>query len=118
MDIPIEEGGAGWDKRLAKRFSENVKQLVYQAGKIDFANKEQSAWELAGYVNSRLELKLDEATLNKLSKIIFDRLGNHIGRDEFKKLLDLPIKERGLGFNRRVVEKISKEIELLLLLRY
>jgi len=118
LDLPIEEGGAGWDKRLAKRFSDNAKQLVYQAGKIDFANKEQSAWELAGYVNSRLELKLDEATLNKLSKIIFDRLGNHIGRDEFKKLLDLPIKERGLGFNRRVVEKISKEIELLLLLRY
>lgn len=118
LDIPIEEGGAGWDKRLAKKFSDNVKQLVHQAGEIDFVNKEKSALDLANYVNSRLELKLDEVTMNKLSKIIFDRLGNHIGRDEFKKFLDLPKKEQGLGFDRRVVEKISKEIEILLLLRY
>lgn len=118
LDLPIEEGGAGWDKRLAKKFSDNVKQLVYQAGKIDFANKPGSAWELAGYVNSRLELKLAEANLKNLSKVILDRLDNHIGRDEFKKLLDAPITEQGLGFNKRIVEKISKEIELLLLLRY
>jgi len=118
LDLPIEQGGAGWDKRLAKKFSDNVKQLTYQASKIDFANKSGSAWELAGYVNARLELKLDEETLKKISAIIFDRLDNHIGRDEFKKLLDEPVAEGGLGFNKRVVEKISKEIELLLLLRY
>ena len=118
LDIPIEEGGAGWDKRLAKRFSENVKQLVYQAGKIDFANKQTSARELADYVNSRLDLKLDEAIFKSLSKIIFDRLGNHIGKDEFKKLLDAPAADGGFGLHKRVVEKISKEIELLLLLRY
>ncbi|MDO8668156.1 MAG: ABC transporter ATP-binding protein [bacterium] len=118
LDTPIEEGGAGWDKRLAKRFSDNVKQLVYQAGKIDFANKPASARELAEYVNSRLDLKLDESIMNNLSKIIFDRLDNHIGKNEFKILLDAPEKERGLGLNKRVVEKISKEIELLLLLRY
>jgi len=118
LDLPVEKGGAGWDKRLAKKFSDNVKQIVYQAGKIDFADKEKSARELADYLNSRLELKLDEAVMLKLSKIIFDRLGNHIGRDEFIRLLDLPEKEGGLGFNRRLVEKISKELELLLLLRY
>jgi len=118
LDLPTDQGGAGWDKRLAKKFSDNVKQLVYQASKIDFSNKEKSAWELAGYINSRLELKLSEEVMRKLSEIIFDRLGNHIGRDEFIKLLDLPPEEHGLGFNRRMVEKISKELELLLLLRY
>ena len=118
LDLPPEQGGAGWDKRLAKKFSDNVKQLVYRAGKIDFTDRDKSARELSDYVNSRLGLKLDEAAANKLSKIIFDRLGNHIGRDEFKKLLDLPVEKQGLGFDRRVAEKISKELELLLLLRY
>ncbi|MDD4900617.1 MAG: ABC transporter ATP-binding protein [Patescibacteria group bacterium] len=118
LDLPIEEGGAGWDKRLAKRFSDNVKQLVYQSGKINFSDKNASARDLADYVNSRLELKFDQATLGKLSGIILDRLGNYIGRDEFRKLLDKPVKEHGLGFDKRVAEKIAKEIELLLLLRY
>lgn len=118
LDLPIAEGGAGWDKRLAKKFSDNVKQIVYEAGKIDFADKDKSSKELANYVNARLELKFDEATLAKLSRVILDRLGNRIGQEEFKKLLDVSEKEQGLGLNRRVVEKIAKEIELLLLLRY
>lgn len=118
LDLPIEESGAGWDKRLAKRFSDNVKQIVSQSGKIDFANKSASAKELAEYAKKRLDLKLDDPATEKLAGVILDRLGNFIGRDEFRKLLDKPVKEGGLGFDRRVVEKISKEIELLLLLRY
>ncbi len=118
LDLPTEKGGAGWDKRLARKFSDNVKQLVHQAGKIDFADKDKSARELAGYVNARLELNFSQEALDKLSTVIFDRLANRIGRDEFKKLLDLPIKEQGLGYDKRLAEKISKEIELLLLLRY
>ena len=72
----------------------NVKQLVYQAGKIDFADKDKSAKELAGYVKSRLELKLDEATLDKLSKVIADRLSNRIGQEEFKKLQKVAVRDQ------------------------
>lgn len=118
LDSPLTEGGAGWDKRLAKKFSDNVKQIVYQAGKIDFSNKPASARDLADYANKRLELKLDENKLSRLTSVILDRLGNFIGKDEFVKLLDKPEKERGLGFDRRSAEKTAKEIELLLLLRY
>jgi ABC-type lipoprotein export system ATPase subunit len=118
LDLPVESGGAGWDKRTAKKFSDNVKRIIEQANKISFIEKEKSARELVDYVDSRLELKLADDKKHELAKVVLDRLENRIGRDEFQKLIDIPEKKDGLGFDRRAAIKIASEIELLLLLRY
>lgn len=118
LDLPLEKGGAGWDKRIAQHFSSEVKQLIEQAEKISFTEKKKSAEELANFINLRLKLKLDETKKSLLSGMILDRLENSIGREEFEKILDIREKKGGLGFDRRVAAKIAHELELLLLLRY
>lgn len=118
LDLPVEQGGAGWDKRTAKKFTEDVKEIVDQAGKINFLDKNKSADDLVNYVNVKFELEMDDAKKRELSLVVLDRLENRISREEFQRLIDISEKEHGLGFDKRAAIKIAKEIELLLLLRY
>jgi len=118
LDLPLEKGGAGWDKRTAERFALEVKQTIEQAGKIDFTEKIKTAQELAEYLNLKLKLNIDRPKKNLLAGVIVDRLENTIGKDEFEKLMDISEKNKGLGFDKRMASRIAREIELLLLLRY
>jgi putative ABC transport system ATP-binding protein len=118
LDLPLEKGGAGWDKRIAERFALEVKQTIEQSGKIDFTEKIKTAQELVEYLNLKLKLNIDGSKKNLLAGVIVDRLENTIGKDEFEKLMDISEKNKGLGFDKRMASRIAREIELLLLLRY
>ncbi len=118
LDLSLDKGGAGWDKRTAERFALEVKQLTDQAKKISFTEKSKSAQELTRYIDLRLKLNLDDAKKSLLAGVIVDRLENRIGKDEFEKLMDISEKHNGLDFDRRVAIRIARELELLLLLRY
>ncbi|HRZ95427.1 MAG TPA: ABC transporter ATP-binding protein [Candidatus Moranbacteria bacterium] len=118
LDIPPEKGGAGWDKRIAEKFSLNVKRIIDEANKIDFSRKTQSAAKLGDYLSSYFGLKLEQGKKDKMDKLILDRLENRIGVDEFTKFLDMPEKKNGLDFNKKMAQKIARELEMLLLIRY
>ncbi len=118
LDLPLEKGGAGWDKRTAEHFADKVRQLTEQAKKISFTEKNKTAQDLAEYVNIKLKLNLADDKKILLAGVIMDRLENHIGKDEFEKIMDISEKHSGLGFDKRVAKRISGELELLLLLRY
>jgi putative ABC transport system ATP-binding protein len=118
LDLSLEKGGAGWDKRTAERFALEVKQTIEQAEKINFTDKIKTAQELAGYLNLKLKLNIDANKKNLLAEVIVDRLENTIGKDEFEKIMDISEKNNGLDFDRRIASKIAREVELLLLLRY
>ncbi|MFA5962220.1 MAG: ABC transporter ATP-binding protein [Parcubacteria group bacterium] len=118
LDMPVEQGGAGWDKRIAERFSAEIQQMVMQASKISFTEKNKTAQELAEYLNFKLKLNLDEARNSLLVGALIDRLENRIGKEEFEKIMDISAKHEGLDFDKRTATKIAKEVELLLLLRY
>lgn len=118
LDLPLEKGGAGWDKRTAERFALEVKQTIEQAGKIDFTEKIKTAQELAEHLNLKLKLNIEGHKKNLLAGVIVDRLENTIGKDEFEKIMDISEKNKGLGFDKRMASRIAREMELLLLLRY
>jgi len=118
LDMPLEKGGIGWDKRIAERFSENIKQITEQANSISFIERDKTAWEIADYLNIRLKLELDDERKKELATIVLDRLDNRIGKEEFQKLIDFSTKDNGLDFDKRTAVKIAKELEMLLLLRY
>ncbi len=118
LDADIEKGGAGWDRRVAESFSTQVKQLVERASEISFAEKEKTARSLAEYFKSKWNLDLDEKRVSELAGIVLDRLENRIGRDEFQDLINFSKEKNGMSFNKRTAIKISRELELLLLLRY
>jgi ABC-type lipoprotein export system ATPase subunit len=118
LDLAEEKGGAGWDKRMAENFSQAVKNLVDEANLISFSEKEQSAARLAQYFETKLTLGLAEAEKQKLAGIVLDRLENRIGKAEFQALADLEAKKGGLALNRQTAAKLSREMEMLLLMRY
>ncbi len=118
LDADIEKGGAGWDRRVAESFSTQVKQLVERASEISFAEKEKTARSLAEYFKSKWNLDLDDKRVAELAGIVLDRLENRIGKDEFQGLINFSKEKNGMSFNKRTATKISRELELLLLLRY
>ena len=118
LDEDEKKGGAGWDKRTAENFSKAVKDLVDQAALVSFTEKEKSATLLADYFNTKLELKLEKEDKHKLAGIVLDRLENRIGQVEFQALADMAKEKGGLALNSRTAIKLSREMEILLLLRY
>jgi ABC-type multidrug transport system ATPase subunit len=118
LDENKERGGAGWDRRTAETFSRGVKELVDQAALVSFTEKERSAMMLTEYFNTKLELKLEKEERHKLAGIVLDRLENRIGQDEFQALADMSREKGGLSFDSRTATKLSREMEILLLLRY
>jgi putative ABC transport system ATP-binding protein len=118
LDMDIEKGGAGWDRRVAESFSTQIKQLVEKANEISFTEKEKTARSLAEYFKSKWNLDLSDEKVVELAGIILDRLENRIGKDEFQELINFSKEKNGMSFNKRTAIKISRELELLLLLRY
>jgi putative ABC transport system ATP-binding protein len=118
LDMGIEKGGAGWDKRYVRTFMDNLQRIVTQAKKINFSDLDSSAYETALYLNDLYELSLGQDNLKAFTGIILDRLKNRIGIDEIQKLFDIQKEKGGLGFDRRTARKIAREIEILILMRY
>ena len=118
LDNDMSKEGAGWDKRTAKNFSTRANMILKEVSQIDFSNPEKTSKQIAEYLDSLYEIKMDKEKIGKFSQIIFDRIGNRIGRDEFVKIVDMSEKEGGLGMNKRTAQKISQEMEVILLLRY
>ncbi len=118
LDLGREEGGAGWDKRYVETFVENLQRILDQSKKINFSDLKNSAYDMAVYLNNLFRLGLDEEGLSLLSGIIMDRLKNRVGINEVQKMIDAKKEKGGLGLDKRTAKKISKEIEILLLIRY
>lgn len=118
LDLSRDEGGAGWDKRYVETFVESLQRILDQSKKINFSDLKNSAYEMAVYLNNLFRLGLDEEGLSLLSGIIMDRLKNRVGINEVQKMIDAKKEKGGLGLDKRTAKKISKEIEILLLVRY
>ncbi|MDZ7612135.1 MAG: ABC transporter ATP-binding protein [Candidatus Moranbacteria bacterium] len=118
LDKKIEDGGAGWDKRNAGSFVEDLSELVEEAGKIDYSATYQSAIRLAEYMAKKFSLKKSEFEFNLLKNSISERLKNKASMNQLKDVLDRPEEEGGLGLDKRTAEKIARELEIIILIRY
>jgi putative ABC transport system ATP-binding protein len=118
LDLALEKSGAGWDKRVVESFSKKIDKILTVAKRVNFIEGEKTSFELAEYLVKNFELVIKEDKKKKLAGVIFDRLKNKIGITEMKKILDMNEEEGGLGLDKRTSGKISREIEILLLIRY
>jgi putative ABC transport system ATP-binding protein len=118
LDLERGRGGAGWDKRSARRFADVMKRILEQVEKVDLENIEKTASAFSSYLVSVFELKLDEAARQKLEEVIRLRLNSNFSVDDIFKILDLPKKEGGIGLDKRVAFKASRELEMILLLKF
>ena len=117
LDLDMDKGGAGWNKKRARNFCERVKSILTQVECIidDF---DQSAVKLADYMSDIFNMQLDPESVLRLRAFIKLRIENKIDRFGLLQRLDAPKSLGGVGLYRGTADKIVRELELIMLLKY
>ena len=117
LDMPYEEGGGGWNKLRARSIAERTAIILLQVNAL----REDAAAavpKLAQYLIEKFHLKLAPAQVLRLQAILLLRIESKIGQLELKKRLDESVIKEGIGLHKGTAEKVSREIEVIMLLKY
>lgn len=117
LDRKEEEGGANWDKRKAKSFSQRAKEIVWQS---EFArsNPEKAPEVIAEYLINLFDLELDGEMKKRFTSLLELRIGNKIDYAEVQKKMDASRLIGGMGLYKNTTGRIAREVEIIMLLGY
>jgi hypothetical protein len=73
---------------------------------------------LGSYLESYFDIALGEKEKELFNSILKMRIENSIGRAELKTKLDENKNKGGLGLYKNTAERISREVEMMMLLKY
>ncbi len=118
LDADLEEGGAGWDRRMAEKFAMRAETILKQVKRIDLMKPEESSSGIVYYLAKTFGLKLTNKQIRRLNDLLLLRLKNRISIKEVQKGIDIPFSGGGVGLDKRTSMKIAQEVEILLLLNY
>ncbi|QQS21150.1 MAG: ABC transporter ATP-binding protein [Candidatus Moraniibacteriota bacterium] len=117
LDIDIDKGGAGWNKKQAKSFTLRIESLIREAKNIA-EHPEEAHTPLCQYLERELDLKLSETSRSRLESLLKLRIENQVTRTEMLKRLDSSLALGGIGLYRNTAERVVREIEIIMLLKY
>ncbi|MBP5993491.1 MAG: ABC transporter ATP-binding protein [Candidatus Moranbacteria bacterium] len=117
LDLDLEKGGAGWNRLRAESFSGRVQEILAIAQKLK-DDPAKSATLLAEYLITHFHLKLDQQKLLRLQTVLKMRLESTIGQIELRKRIDAPVAQDGVGLHKNTVEKVAREVEVIMLLKF
>ncbi len=119
LDKNEEDGGVGLDSRIAKKFSFGIDELIDVAKKVfgQYSSREKAGFALQYLINQD-DINIGAEDFEKVTNLIQKRIENQISHLEFKDLLDLPNNAGGVGLNRRTVQKILRNMDLILIVGY
>lgn len=129
LDRPMEKGGVGLDERTAANYSHELEKIIEIANLLERDLKD-SAKRLsldeqvlkfkliARYLTVSFVKDINGSQKERLEKLIKMRLINEIGKNIFSKALDTPFKEGGVGLDKRIVRKIVRDVEIILLVKF
>ncbi len=117
LDLDLEKGGAGWNRMRAESFSARTEEILSIAQTMK-SDTERAPILLASYLITQFHLKLDAKRLLRFQATLKLRIESQIGQIELRKRLDAPMIQDGVGLHRNTVEKIAREIEIVMLLKF
>jgi putative ABC transport system ATP-binding protein len=121
LDVSFEEGGANWNKTRAESFSYRIDEIMQQVEfqtQIGKGKREEAVLHMCDYLQSAFRLHLDEVTKPRFHSFIGLRFDNKMDGYELKKQLDLSKILGGVGLNKITAEKLIRELEIIMLLKY
>ncbi|MFA6183758.1 MAG: ABC transporter ATP-binding protein [Parcubacteria group bacterium] len=121
IDKSDKLGGVDMDIRTAHRVAKKVEDVIALAHIVnnpDNDDHEYKANSIVKYLLTQDNVKIDPNQINKLKELIKHRIMNRIDRGVFKQLLDSPIQNNGAGFNSRTAKKVSKTMDMILMVGY
>lgn len=117
LDLELDQGGAGWNKLRAIKFAKRVENILNMTQALR-ATTDEGAVALALYLEKEFHLKLSDEARLRLQAALKLRLESAIGQIELSRKLDKSIIQGGVGLRRDTVEKMTREIEIIMLLKY
>lgn len=129
LDRSMEKGGVGLDERTASNYSHKVEKILKSA-KLLQKNLKKNALEfnleeselkiklISRYLTCSFTKEISETQKERLEKSVGMRFNNEIDKDAFNKILDASLKDGGVGLDKRVVRKVVKDVEIILLVKF
>ncbi len=118
LDMKYENGGADWNKRRAESFISRVSEITNISRALTEKNETESSKMLVNYLVELFKLKVDKEEEVTLVAFLRLRIRNKIDREELEKKLDAPKKVGGMGMHSITAEKVSREVEIIMLMKY
>jgi len=118
LDLDYAKGGAGWNKRRADRFTERVGEIIKQAEIIRKSSSQLAVVSLSQYFIDLFKLNLDTETKMRFDSLLKQRIEAKLDRIEFQKKLDASKISGGINLNRITAEKVSREMEIIMLIKF
>jgi putative ABC transport system ATP-binding protein len=117
LDLELDQGGAGWNKLRSATFAKRVESILEITQGLRTTVEEGTA-RLAQYLENFFRLKLNDEQRLRLQAALKLRLESTIGQIELSRKLDKSFVQGGVGLRRDTVEKMAREIEIIMLLKY
>lgn len=117
LDTDLDKGGAGWNKLRAQSFTHRISGILETVEHLKNAPG-IAALRLSEYLGVLFHLRLSDERHLRLQAALKARLENQSGQIELQRRLDLPVAEGGVGLHKGTSEKVVREVEILMLLKY
>jgi putative ABC transport system ATP-binding protein len=117
LDAKFEVGGANWNRQRVESFTGRLDSIMKQVGIVK-QDSEENAEEFSEYLIKNFKLKIEGETKRKFKEFIRLRMTNKIDRFGLQQRLDTPRSIGGVGLYKNTVEKIVREVEIIMLLNY
>ncbi|OIP60196.1 MAG: hypothetical protein COZ29_02950 [Candidatus Moranbacteria bacterium CG_4_10_14_3_um_filter_45_9] len=117
LDLSLDEGGAGWNKLRTQSFTKRTMLILNQVQKLK-EDGQEAILSIAEYLITLFHLALSDEQKLRFQALIKLRIESQVGQTELQKRLDKNVSSGGIGLNKITAEKISHEIEIIMLLKY
>ena len=117
LDLSLDEGGAGWNKLRTQSFAKRTMLILEQVQKLK-ENESEGILSIAEYLITLFRLNLSPERKLRFQALIKFRVESQVGQTELQKRLDKSVITGGIGLNKITAEKVSREIEIIMLLKY
>jgi len=117
LDLDYDKGGAGWNSLRAQSFAKRVNDIMDQVRALN-EDAEKGLTSFADYLVTTYHLKMDDDTLGRMVAFLKLRISNKIDRFGLDQRLDAAKALGGCGLYKTTAEKVVREVELVMLLKY
>ena len=124
LDKPYSQGGVGLWRQKAKKITDYVEDIILGENKLGFFYKKiketpeapfsQDVEDLRNWMLEEYKGSLTPLQIERLDEGISERVRNIITTDHFRKILDLPKEQGGLGLKIRSSFKMAEKLEAII----
>ena len=118
LDTDFSKGGANWNKQRSASFANRIKGIIEQVEMIGKKDLDEASGSLADYLINIFKIKLDISGHELFSGFLKMRIENKLDCFSLEKRLDASRILGGAGLYKNTAEKVVKEVEMIMLLKY